>query len=272
MTYRLIDTTVKQGRPFFLYQFASGATVTRLTSDAAGIVRQSVLWTPSPVSHQELEQTGNVEKNKLELTFPLSDTFAYDYLLPATGITTVTIMRGHHGDVDEELSIYWKGRIVGAKSTKQNIIMTVENVFTSLRRPGCRVRVQRTCRHDHYGLECGVNKASFAIACTITAVSGLMLTVPAAGGYAAGTFNAGFISWNGLNGFIDSHSGAACQIISEIPGMDDAILLGALSATIYPGCNRNLTGSFSCAAFSNHLNFGGFRWIPDANPFNTSII
>jgi hypothetical protein len=271
MTYDAQEFSVKGGRPYFLYQFARGAVVTRLAASPVQLTVGGHDWEPSPIAHDILEQSGNVERSELEITLPLTDPFGIGLLSPQAEVMTCTIFRGHYSDLADELRQYWKGRLVGAHSTGTRIIMKTENVFTSLRRPGCRVRVQRTCRHDLYGRGCNLDRADWDIAATITAVTGLNLTVPVANGYTDGKFRAGMVEWNNIFGYIDRHSGATLRLVTEIPGLDDAIAGGSQAAKIYPGCDRNLISEFGCSSFANQLNYGGFRWIPTINPFTNSI-
>lgn len=272
MPYDAQEFSIKGGQPFWLYQFARGAVVTRLAASPVALTAGGQAWTASPITHDVVEQTGNVERSELEMSLPISDPFAISLLSPQTIVMTATLFRGHFSDGTGELRQYWKGRVVGARSNRTIVIIKTENVFTSLRRPGCRVRVQRTCRHDLYGHGCNLNRADWDVAATITAMSGLVLTVPVAAGYTSGKFKAGMVEWNGLFGFIEYHNGSALQLVSDIPGLDDAVAGGAQSCLIYPGCDRSLDGAFGCTSFNNHLNFGGFRWIPQNNPFTTSIV
>lgn len=272
MTYNAQEASIADGRPYWLYQFARGATVTRLVAAPVQVTVGGHTWDPSSIKHAELEQTGNVERSELELEFPLSDTFAFDLLAPATEVTTITLFRAHYSDGANELRQYWKGRIVGAESGGLTIKVKTENVFTSLRRPGCRVRVQRSCRHDHYGLECGVDKTAFDVSATITAISGLALTVPAASGAPDGRYNAGMVKWTTLYGFIESHVGSTLTLVSEIPGLEAALGGGSQAATLYPGCDRSQSDTTGCGFYSNDLNYGGFRWLPSNNPFNDSLV
>lgn len=280
MSYDAQEASVADGRPYFLYQFARGATTTRLVSAPEQVTVGGHDWTPSSISHDIIEQTGDVERSELQLTFPISDTFGFALLSPQTQVMTITIFRSHYSDGSHQLRQYWKGRVVGAVSGGSTIKVKTENVFTSLRRPGCRVRVQRTCRHDLYGLECGLDIDDFAVSATITAIAGLSLTVPEATDDPDGEYTAGILKWNGLYGFVQSHVGTTLRLVSEIPGLEDALGGGDQSAFIYRGCDRNLIGDHSCKSFpnvanpsgTNTNNFGGFRWIPKLNPFNNSIV
>lgn len=272
MAYDVQEFSVKGGRPYFLYQFARGAITTRFAAAPDVLTIGGYDWQPSSISHQELEQTGSVERSELELNLPLTDPFVIDLQAPQTNVMTLTIFRGHFSDATDELRQYWKGRVVGVTANNTQVDIKTENVFTSLRRPGCRVRVQRSCRHDLYGHGCNLNKDDWGIAATITAMSGLNMTVPVAAGYFDGKFTAGMVKWNNVFGYIQSHSSSTMQLISDIPGMDDAVLLGAQACVIYPGCLRGLRGTQNCEAFNNTLNYGGFRWIPSKNPFTTSLV
>jgi hypothetical protein len=275
MSYDTPEASVKDGRPYFLYQFASSAGTTRLTSEPVDLTRDAgdgdVTWTASPISHDKMEQNGNVEKQEIELTFPLSDTFAAGFLVPATAITTLTVFRGHYTDLTDELRTIWKGRVVGAHSGGQTITMLGESIFTSLRRTGCTARVQRTCRHALYLPGCNLDKADFAVSATATSINGLTVTVTEAADEPDSTYSAGMIEWNGRFGFIASHFSTSLHLVSEIPGFEDEVTDNApVSITIYPGCDRSLT--VCNGTFSNLLNNGSFAYRPPNNPFSQSIV
>jgi hypothetical protein len=274
MSYDAIEHSGALGQPFFLYAFSDNSGTTRFASLPLDITLDGHVWTASPIAHSEVEQTGNVERSMIEFTFPISDAFATDFLQPTTQITTVTIFRSHHSDIDHELRSYWKGRLVGAKSTKFNVELVAESVFTSLRRPGCRVRVQRSCRHDHYGpVGCTLNRAAWEVAGTVTAINNISLTIPEAASLDSGRLNAGIINWGGRFGFVQSHSGSSITLVSEIPDLEDSFeASGPQAILMAPGCDRSLTGARGCASFSNQLNYGGYLWLPQLNPFTTSLI
>lgn len=283
MSYDTPEASVADGRPYFLYVFATGAlTPVRLTSEPVDLVRNigagDVTFSASPLSHNKMEQTGHVEKQELELKFPLSDAFAITLLLPATAKTTLTIYRGHYSDLSNELRTVWKGRVSGSISEPQTISVKGETIFTSLRRTGCNARVQRTCRHALYLPGCNLNKADFAEAATATAVNGLVVTVTEATIPADGFYKAGMINWNGRWGFIDRHVGTSLVLVSEIVGLEEEIAdNGPAAVTIYRGCDRSTTvcdtfpnaGNLSGTNIENH---GGFPYRPPNNPFNQSIV
>lgn len=269
--YDDIEASVDQGEPYFLYLFDNGVSQVRLTSDLDELARLDEIWQPSPIIHADIEQTGNIERNSVELTFPLSDAYARTLLIPASEVTTVTIWRGHHTDPSNELRVVWKGRVVPSKSTKQNIKISVESVFTSMRRPGCRARYQRTCRHSLYFPGCNLNVDDFKVAATVTAADGLTLTIPEAADQANGYYKAGVVIYDGLFGWIGAHAGSTITLTGGVVnGLNEAVEAnGSADVFIAPGCD--LSQEVCAARFTNHLNFGGFKNMSDDNPFSQSI-
>lgn len=271
MSYATPETSIDDGQPYFLYLFDNGINAVRLTSDADELVRMDERWMPSPIVHADIEQTGNIERNSVELTFPLSDVYARTLLIPASEVTTVTVWRGHHTDPDNELRVVWKGRVVDAKSAKLNIKVSVESVYTSLRRPGCRARYQRTCRWSLYFPGCNTSVDEFKVPATVTAADGLTLTIPAAAAQANGYYKAGLVIFGGLYGWIGTHAGSTITLSGGVvDGLNEAVAAnGSADVFIAPGCD--LSEETCAARFNNFLNFGGFKNMSDNNPFSQSI-
>ncbi|TIW26174.1 MAG: DUF2163 domain-containing protein [Mesorhizobium sp.] len=279
MSYDTPDRSVDNGKPYFLYLFNNGvAEPTRLTSSAAPIFADpeatgsDKTWKPSPIMHADIEQTGNIERNSVELTFPLSDPYARTLLKPASEITTVTIWRGHHTDPDGELRVRWKGRVVDGISAKQIIKVPVESAYTSMRRPGCRARYMRTCRHALYFPGCNLNVDDWVIPATVSAMTGgLGLTVAEAAAEADGFYKAGLVIYDGIYGWVGGHTGNQLTLIGEIPGLADQVAAaGTAPVLIAPGCDLT-DGPNGCLKFANWLNYGGYKYMSDSNPFSQSI-
>ncbi|WP_210236335.1 hypothetical protein, partial [Mesorhizobium sp. M2D.F.Ca.ET.232.01.1.1] len=153
----------------------------------------------------------------------------------------------------------------------QNIKVSVESVFTSMRRPGCRARYQRTCRHALYFPGCNIDVDDFKVAGTVTAVSGLALTVAEAALQTDQYYKAGLVIFNDLFGWIGDHIGSTLTLIGAIDGLAEYVTAhGSASVFIAPGCDLS-TGPNGCAKFSNFLNMGGFEFMSDNNPFSQSI-
>ncbi|MEI9410704.1 phage BR0599 family protein [Mesorhizobium salmacidum] len=270
MSYAEPETSIDEGEPYFLYLLDNGVNPVRLTSDPDPLTRMGEIWKPSAVSHGDIEQSGNIEKAAVDLTFPLSDVYAKTLLTPASEVTTVTIWRGHHTDPSNELRVVWKGRVVNPKSGKQNIKVPVENISTSMRRPGCRARYQRTCRHALYFPGCNVNVDDFKVPATVSSIDGLVLTIAEAAAQPDGRYKAGLVIFDGLFGWVGEHVGDTITLVGEIDGLAEAVAAdGPTAVYIAPGCD--LSEEVCANVFGNHLNHGGFKNMSDNNPFSQSI-
>jgi hypothetical protein len=124
---------------------------------------------------------------------------------------------------------------------------------------------QKGCPHVLYGSACGVDKSEFETVTTVSAVTGLTLTV---GTLPAYTYGGGFVERDAVYGverrFIESHTGSALLLTQSFAGI-------AVSdeVRVYPGCNHTLS---ACdGQFDNALNYGGFVGIPSKNPFENSV-
>ncbi len=287
MTYTSIEASISDGRPYYLYQFVEGGQVWRFTSRAttwtsAGSGGTEIIWEPAAVAHGDVVQTSEIERGRLELTWPLSHPFARRFLAPLGNTpVSLTIFRGHEQVLGETVA-HWKGRVVGAEVEGQRILLQAESIFSTLRRAGVRAKYQRLCRHALYGRGCGLDIALSWLTGTVTAATGggLTMTILEAAAEPSGWYRGGVLRFGPQLGFITGHAGATLTLsrpMSEIaaalaspeidPDTGDPV---PVLADIAPGCD--LRASTCAAKFGNFLNFGGFPEIPGRNPFGGGSI
>ncbi len=143
MTYATVESSPAEGQPYFLYQFVEGDLVSRFTSRAmtwtsAGSGGAEITWEPAAIAHGDVVQTSEIERGRLELTWPVSHAFARRFLAPLGNTPmTLTIFRGHEQVLGETVA-HWKGRVVGAEVEGQRILLQAESIFSTLRRAGVR--------------------------------------------------------------------------------------------------------------------------------------
>ncbi len=225
-------------------------------------------------------QTSEIERGRLELTWPLSHPFARRFLAPLGNTpVTLTIFRGHEQVLGETVA-HWKGRVVGAEVEGVRILLNCESVFSTLRRAGVRAKYQRLCRHALYGRGCGLDIGFHWQTGTVTAVSGNALTIPEAAGQPDGWFRGGVLRFGAQLGFITGHVGTTLTLSRPMPELAAALAAPEVDpetddplpvvADIAPGCD--LRASTCAAKFGNLANFGGFPEIPGRNPFGGSSI
>jgi uncharacterized phage protein (TIGR02218 family) len=285
MTYASVEASAAEGRPYFLYQFVEGEQVWRFTSRAdvwisAGSGGTEILWEPAAVAHGDVVQTSEIERGRLELTWPVSHPFARRFLAPLGNTpVTLTIFRGHEQVLGETVA-HWKGRVVGAEVEGSRILLTCESVFGTLRRAGVRAKYQRLCRHALYGRGCGLDIALSWLTGTVTAMSGNAVTIPEAAGQPGGWFRGGVLRYGAQLGFITGHAGALLTLSRPMPELAAALSAPEIDpdtggplpvfVDIAPGCD--LRAATCAAKFGNLPNFGGFPEIPGRNPFGGGSI
>lgn len=287
MTYASIESSVAEGRPYFLYQFVEGDNVWRFTSRAtvwtsAASGGTEITWEPAAVAHGDVVQTSEIERGRLELTWPLSHPFARRFLAPlGNDPVTLTIFRSHEQVLGETVA-HWKGRVVGAEVEGQRILLQAESIFSTLRRAGVRAKYQRLCRHALYGRGCGLDIALHWLTGTVTAISGtgLSVTIPEAAAEPDGWYRGGVLRFGMHLGFITGHAGAHLTLSRPMPELAAALAAPEIDletsdplpvlADIAPGCD--LRAATCAAKFGNLLNFGGFPEIPGRNPLGGGSI
>lgn len=281
MAYTDQETSIQDGTPYFLYEFNTNSTTYRYTDYPETIVWNSLTWEPFPIKHTEVKQSNELSKNSMTVTIPIQGAFADIFLgWSPDHAVSFTLRRGHFGSTDT--LVYWKGRVSSHNLKQQMVELKCESIFTSMRRPGIRARYQRNCRHALYSAGCGVDKATFAVAGSITAVTGLVLTVPEAASQSDGWFAGGALEFpDGSFRMITSHVGDQITISRQNRYLTDIFTStgwglswgqywGGFAVTLYPGCDRTLNTCLT--KFNNILNNGGFKWIPQKNPMGGSSI
>jgi len=215
------------------------------------------------IGRGDMVQGNEINRQDVQIRVPFDNPVAAIYLADTPDVVaTVTIFRVEDADEsDPTVLTYWKGRIAATRAEGQQIVLECESVFTSMRRTGARARYQAQCRHALYGTACGVNRASYAVAGTVSAADGTALTVTGADGQVDGYFVGGMIEFGGIFRFIVGHTGTSITLWRDMPD-----LAATDAVTLYPGCNRTLA---QCdERFSNSINHGGFPWLPTSNPFS----
>jgi uncharacterized phage protein (TIGR02218 family) len=285
MTYASIEASTAEGRPYFLYQFIEATQVWRFTSQAgdwtsAGSGGDTITWDAAAVAHGDVVQTSEIERGRLELTWPLSHPFARRFLTPmGNQPMTLTIFRGHEQVLGETVA-HWKGRVVGAEVEGQRIILQAESVFSTLRRAGVRAKYQRLCRHALYGRGCGLDIALHWQSDVITSVAVNAVIIPQAAEMPDGWYRGGVLRFGTELGFITDHTGPTLTLSRPMPDLAASIATPEVDpdtgepmpvlADIAPGCD--LRAATCAAKFGNLANFGGFPEIPGRNPFGGSSI
>ncbi len=266
-----------------LYRFVEGSNVWTLTSADSDESYNGEVYESATIGRNEAESKNELSRANLEVSLDIDNPMARRWLRQVIdNVVTLTIFRK---DLEtSSVVVVWKGRLSSVKPDITAITLVFESIFTSLRRAGLRKRYQRSCPHVLYGRGCSLNKADWATAGKMLALSadGLTVTVPEAASFPDGYFTAGMIEApDGTLRFITNHIGQFLTLIRPVDSLGEALInsgygvnyggfYGGVSVNIYPGCDR--TKETCKNKFNNLPNYGGFPFIPLKNPFGGSSI
>ena len=229
-------------------------------------------YAPIPIGRTTTDAKGDISRQNITISIPIDNSNAQEWFINA-GEYPLTLTIFSYSKADG-VAVEWKGRLSALSPENSTMGLVFESVFTSMRRNGLRMAYQIGCPYALYGVGCGLDKEDFATVTDVTDVAANVITATDAASFADGYFTGGIFKDNAGNmRFITDHTGDQITlirpIVPPIQYVSDNGYTG-LSGTLYPGCDRSVS---TCdAKFSNLLNFGGFPFMPDDNPFDGSSL
>lgn len=264
MSLVTVMQSVQSAAPVELYEFQKGNTYYRYNTSPRDIIYNSNTYLSSPIRRSKITQTENINKTGVDFILPKSNNFALYYVKrPAVQITYVTVTK-----MIEETSdtgIFWKGRIIGASLDGNLIKLTGEPVFTAQKRPGLRKVYESMCSNMLYDTNCRVDRSAYELFTSVVSVSGKTAVVNSVDGAADHYYTVGYLKTTDLERY---H--IAKQIGTTLTFFLYPEFVAGDSISIFPGCDHLYTTCVS--KFSNGLNFSGFPFMPNRNPFVGSIL
>jgi uncharacterized phage protein (TIGR02218 family) len=264
MPFNTLESGTQTGAPVELYEFRRGPNFYRYTSADADITFNTKVFEAVAMTRNAIEATAEVARNPIKITCGQTLGVVQLFLAgPPGDVVTLTVYRIHRGDT--EAVTIWMGRVLNVNWSGSTATIHCESVYSSIKRPGLRRMYQKQCPHVLYSAACGVSSSTFRHTTTVLGVSGVTITLDNMGAFAANHFAGGYVEWEESTGLferraINANTGAVITISHQLLGLPS----GA-TVRLYPGCDHVLATCNS--KFSNAVNFGGFPWIPQKNPF-----
>jgi uncharacterized phage protein (TIGR02218 family) len=274
MSFLTLEQSQASSQPYELYEFTYQGITQYFTSADHSVVIPPITYLPWQISRTAFVESGEIGKNNLTLTcpdqFPIGLLFAFG---PPDDIVTLVVKRVQQGALDVgDVSIVWLGRVLTVDFPPLRQELTCESVFTSLRQAGARRVYTVNCPYALYGIDCALNILAFQSIITIDSEVGNVLNASAftALGQPNGWWAGGKIVWQYAPGLyakrgIKNHTGTQCEITFAFPNFPNGTLV-----TIAPGCDH--TFSTCISKFANGLNFGGFPFMTEKNPWGSSSV
>lgn len=275
MTFAADELSVQNAMPTELYQISYTGNYWYYTSADRNIIVDGREYIALPITHPEIEPSIDAVKAGLPVTFPRAAGFAEVFRVgPPSEVVSFSLL------VENALSpgdfiVAWRGRIINVEWQNNSawFVATVENIFSSLQRPGLRRRYSITCPHALYGSQCRVSRDAFREISPILGVTGTAVVVQAAAGKPNNYYAGGFITYiNSAGGNLEK------RMIRQSAGDTGTLILASYPigitagelASIYAGCDHQVQTCDS--KFNNVDNCGATPYIPKKNPFGGSTL
>lgn len=271
MTFDAQETSIQGGRPVEIYTFARETQVFRYTSADRDVTVSANLYTATAISRSGIESSSQeLSRSPITVRVPRNNGVAdlYRIVPPSTPITLVV---AQYHDGDGAVATIWTGRVLSVEFAGAEANIRCEPIFTSIKRNGLRRFYQTQCPHVLYGPECGLNRDSHRLDANADSVSGLQVSVSEVDAEVDGFYSGGYFEYlvSGVyeRRFIVDHTGPLLTCSTLPQGVAPGTAL-----RIFKGCDHTADMCESAKFGNNILNYGGFLYFPDKNPFGGAPI
>ena len=274
MTYSDKEISAFEGSPTELHEFSLGGQVFRFTSQSSPVSSGGFVYAPSTIKRDNPKLTDERSGIQLLVTVPTSLSVAQEYLtIVPTGRMTLTIFRQHRTDTPTpEIITFWKGFVTSVKFKDELAEMICEPIQALFAREIPRQVYSGLCNHVLFDTGCRVIRATFSDSVTVSAVNtnGDVLTLDSLS--TARPADTNFFT----GGFVERANGDKRLIMEYTFATDEVRILLPFEGL---AVNEVVTARAGCAhdaltcrdKFNNVINFGGFPWSPQTNPFEVGI-
>lgn len=269
MTYASNDVSPNQGIPMEFYKF-EGLLKNYLYCDQANPeVLGGETYSPLAVFRSNIEVGSIVDAQKsMSIQVPSDSDLAKDYGGKITPTQLqFTLFRAYRGDdLSTQFRQRYTGRAVGYGY--ENSLFQIEfnnTIATELNQENRQVYFQSICNHKLYDVRCKANKPANTTTSTVVAFSDTAVEV-VDDGWANGELKVGSL--------VNVRTGEERLIFDNLENVLDIgypfvdIIVGD-QVQMVRGCNH---GTSDCILkFNNYINYGGFLFMPDVNPFENGF-
>lgn len=272
MSYGTFEGSVESGQPVEFFDIEVGPTSYHVTSGESEETVLGNVYTPlEGLTRGKIDLAQEARSTIVEVMMPASHAFPLSYVNQIPGQkATLTIYRLHRDDTPTPaVIVIFEGSVQSVSFEQQGRVAKLSVVPSSYAKSRTvpRFTFQGACNHVLGDARCKVDENAFKFTSTVSAVSGNTITVVGANVYPDGYFTAGRVD---LTGSVDSR-----LILSHIGSLLTLLLPFGTSpigstVTAFAGCAHDGLTCFN--KFNNTINYGGWPFIPNKNPFNTGLL
>lgn len=279
MAYGPLEASQEDGSPIELYDIVQGDDSWHFTSSEETITIDAVEYLPIPLSRENIPMSSDERTEDLMISLPTTHEFCQRFirLLPAE-TASITIRRFQRYDDDIEVIKLFRGTMSAAKYSNNGTTcqIGIAPYSENLSKPIPRYVYSGLCgnilgdRWCTVDLETGVSPDMLPYKFEgemLTQVSTVITIDGLGSAYPDNFFQAGrILTPAGDTRLITKQIGDTIYLY--IPLYEGAVLIGE-TMTLFAGCDHSL---IVCGdKFDNVLNYNGFPFVPQKNPFQSGL-
>lgn len=276
MTFAARENSIDGGNPVFLYRFTRNSVSYQFCSfdqDVPAPTGLTGVFARSSMTHGNIDIGGKVKETSLAIEIEIEEPLAIELLANTeyNSGTVVTVWKMHLDDPDEEYLEEYSGYVTYVELASASVLKLIcVDSHAAFLEPSQGQFITLACDRFHYEFGCFLDVEDYKTACTVTAISGKVLTITEAGSEAAGVLALGRFIYNGYTVSIRKHSGTQVTVKNVPPGLETAVGGGPTAAEYARGCDRSFS---TCKSLGNELNYGGYPSYVEENVFkNRSLV
>ena len=271
MSYDSYEISPHDGAPLEGYFFQGTVASYRYTNAQKDISINGLLYTAASIRRNAIKSgTHEDDSLELELEMPFNLQMVKDYAYSASlPDLSLTVYR-YHEDSDPlvDWTIVWVGKVTAWTVANKKAKLRIPNIFEIVMRGSVpAVFYQSPCNNVLYDARCKVIKSTFTQVTDITSVSSNLIGVTN-DGFADNFLRAGelYIPARGERRLIVDN--VANLITVDFPFFEAQI---GDDVELYAGCDHAYQGDCK-NKYNNTLNYTGFPYVPNDNPFEQTDI
>lgn len=268
-SFDTLESSVETSRPIELYVFQLGGQIFRYTSAEDELTVSSNVYTPIAIKRGPIAVGRQERERVLQIEISPTNEFAQKYSITTPGSkASVNIFRIQRDDGTLTPQQIFAGAVkqVSFPRDGQLASIQVQTIEAATSRAIPRYTFMGQCNHVLYDAACGVSPASHSLIGNASNVSGDQIDV-------AGLSGSGL---DVVSGYVETAGGAERRDIIAQSGDTITLLFpfetdpDGTSVTVFEGCDHRIDGDCN-TRFSNEINFGGFAFVPNRNPFVSGV-
>lgn len=270
---------------------AGSQVVYRRTSYERDLTADSVVWTAAPMSHSEIRQSVQLDRDELVLE-ARAEAWSSEFLPGRlSGRVLLDVYECDvSGDTGTSVILRWTGEVSRISSQGPRIRASCAGPYALFDRPVPRLLMQGGCNHTVFDSLCGLSREDWTFAAAVNATTTghqvVLKTWSRPGGLPTGWGSANYFAL----GYLERVSAG---VTSRWMILASTVVSGGLvtltvdrsvawtlneSVTVVPGCDgrpetcRAFDGGTNPGGkFDNYSRFGGFPFIPASDPKFTPV-